>query len=694
MTDATHASANITISPTAPTGASNVTVTTGGEVVTLTNGFTVTSGTPVLISVTPNSGLQGATITSVALVGSFTHFVQGTSVATFGTGITVNALTVTDASHASANITISPTAPTGASNVTVTTGGEVVTLTNGFTVTSGTPVLISVTPNSGLQGATITSVALVGSFTHFVQGTSVATFGTGITVNSLTVTDSSHASANITIAPAAPSGPSNVTVTTGGEVVTLTNGFTVTSGTPVLISVTPNSGLQGATIASVALVGSFTHFVQGTSVATFGTGITVNSLTVTDATHASANITISPTAPAGASNVTVTTGGEVVTLTNGFTVGAGTPVLTSVTPNSGAQGATITSVALVGTFTHFVQGTSVATFGTGITVNSLTVTDATHASANITISPTAPTGASNVTVTTGGEVVTLTNGFTVGAGAPVITLNPLSQSVNALTTVTFTAGATSTPSPTVQWQVSTNGGTIFANIPNATTTSLSFTATGDLSGNQYRAVFTNMTLSSNTTAATLTVTKLTPVITWTNPADMLFGGSLGSGQLNATASVPGTFVYTPPFGTVLPLGNGQTLSVTFTPTDAVNYSTANASVLINVIPISSGGSPANLVTTSVLTRDSNTGQIVVTITIANAGGTTAPAVQITAVSIAGTQTTTVVPIALGNVAPGAQVQTVVRIPGTAGVSGARSTLTISGTVTGGTFGGTTRVTLP
>ena len=420
VTDATHASANITIASGATTGARNVTVTTGGEVVTLTNGFTVGAGSPVLTSVTPKSGEQGATITSVALVGTFTHFVQGTSVATFGAGITVNSLTVTDASHASANITISPTAPTGASNVTVTTGGEVVTLTNGFTVGAGTPVLTSVNPNSGAQGATITSVALVGTFTHFVQGTSVATFGAGITVNSLTVTDATHASANITISPTAPTGASNVTVTTGGEVVTLTNGFTVTAGTPVLTSVNPNSGAQGATITSVALIGTFTHFVQGTSVATFGAGITVNSLTVTEAAQASANITIASGATTGARNVTVTTGGEVVTLTNGFTVGTGTPVLTSVTPNSGLQGATITSVALVGTFTHFVQGTSVATFGTGITVNSLTVTDASHASANITISPTAPPGASNVTVTTGGEVVTLTNGFTVTSGTPVL----------------------------------------------------------------------------------------------------------------------------------------------------------------------------------------------------------------------------------------------------------------------------------
>ena len=46
-------------------------------------------------------------------------------------------------------------------------------------------------------------------------------------------------------------------------------------------------------------------------------------------------------------------------------------------------------------------------------------------------------------------------------------------------------------------------------------------------------------------------------------------------QLNATASVRGTFVYTPAAGAVLAPG-AQTLSVTFTPDDTANYTTATA----------------------------------------------------------------------------------------------------------------------
>ena len=67
--------------------------------------------------------------------------------------------------------------------------------------------------------------------------------------------------------------------------------------------------------------------------------------------------------------------------------------------------------------------------------------------------------------------------------------------------------------------------------------------------------------------------KTTPVITWAAPSAVTYGTALSSTQLDATANVPGTFVYTPAAGTVLNAGS-QTLSVTFTPTDTTNYTTA------------------------------------------------------------------------------------------------------------------------
>ena len=90
--------------------------------------------------------------------------------------------------------------------------------------------------------------------------------------------------------------------------------------------------------------------------------------------------------------------------------------------------------------------------------------------------------------------------------------------------------------------------------------------------------------NSATSTVSVTVNKATPVITWANPAGINFGTALSTTQLNATSGgVAGTFVYTPAAGTVLNPGAGQTLSVTFTPTDTANYNSQSATTTITVI---------------------------------------------------------------------------------------------------------------
>src|SRR6185436_15871322 len=94
------------------------------------------------------------------------------------------------------------------------------------------------------------------------------------------------------------------------------------------------------------------------------------------------------------------------------------------------------------------------------------------------------------------------------------------------------------------------------------------------------------------------VTKATPVITWAAPADIVYGTALSATQLNASASVAGTYVYTPSATTVLAAGAAQSLSVTFTPTDGANYTTASKSALINVLkatPVVTWAAPADIV---------------------------------------------------------------------------------------------------
>ena len=93
----------------------------------------------------------------------------------------------------------------------------------------------------------------------------------------------------------------------------------------------------------------------------------------------------------------------------------------------------------------------------------------------------------------------------------------------------------------------------------------------------------NVYVEQVTTYRIRKITVATPTIAWPAPADIVYGTELGSAQLNAVANVPGTFIYSPPAGTVLSAGTGQTLSVVFTPADTGNYVVATSAVSITVL---------------------------------------------------------------------------------------------------------------
>jgi hypothetical protein len=80
----------------------------------------------------------------------------------------------------------------------------------------------------------------------------------------------------------------------------------------------------------------------------------------------------------------------------------------------------------------------------------------------------------------------------------------------------------------------------------------------------------------------LEVCEIAPTtITWPDPAPIPYGTQLGADQLNAAASVPGAFVYSPAAGCVLAPGQ-YSLSVTFTPEDTEWFEDAQASVTLVV----------------------------------------------------------------------------------------------------------------
>ncbi len=142
-------------------------------------------------------------------------------------------------------------------------------------------------------------------------------------------------------------------------------------------------------------------------------------------------------------------------------------------------------------------------------------------------------------------------------------------------------------------------------------------------------------LAANYAIGTITaageIRPATPVITWPNPAPIVYGTKLSATQLNATANVPGTFVYAPALGALLDAGN-QTLAVTFTPTDTLNYKTlsttrplvvtkANQIITFNALPTKTVGDAPFTISATVDTNNPITFSSDTT-TVATVSGTT------------------------------------------------------------------------
>ena len=106
---------------------------------------------------------------------------------------------------------------------------------------------------------------------------------------------------------------------------------------------------------------------------------------------------------------------------------------------------------------------------------------------------------------------------------PTISSNPQSQSVVTGGSLTFTASADIT-TPTIQWQLSVNGGGNWINLSGATNPTL---ITGPLNsfenGWQVRAIFTNYVGSTTSAAATITITAPTTNVVLPSNAATLSG---------------------------------------------------------------------------------------------------------------------------------------------------------------------------
>jgi hypothetical protein len=90
-------------------------------------------------------------------------------------------------------------------------------------------------------------------------------------------------------------------------------------------------------------------------------------------------------------------------------------------------------------------------------------------------------------------------------------------------------------------------------------------------------------IAATPVSVTFTIARGRPTVTWSRPSNIRYGTRLNTSQLNARASISGSFRYEPATGTALPVGTNQTLRVTFTPADGTDWEQVAASTQITVL---------------------------------------------------------------------------------------------------------------
>jgi CSLREA domain-containing protein len=395
------------------------------------------------------------------------------------------------------------------------------------------------------------------------------------------------------------------------------------------------TGSPAATVADgTASVTATANGLAGTAAYTVtasvsGAGTTASFLLTNTQASTTLTVTPSPTAIAYGQPVTISaaiTPASVLTSspTGTITFYDGLTALTPASTVASANASYMVSVPVVGSHTYAAQ------YGGDTNFSQSSLTSATSSvvvgKASTTLS--GPSSTVNLTYGAGGLITVSVAGqfsgagigapsgsvsYTIGSGtaqsAAIVsgtaTLTiPASQAAGSYTfTVSYSGdgnynAATSIP---VNLVISKATATVTLGSLSQTYTGSALSATATTTPANLTVTFTYNGLTATPTAAgtytvigtvndpnylgsaigTLVINKATPTVAWATPAVITYGTALNATQLDASSPVAGTFAYSPAAGTVLAAGS-QELSVTFTPTDATDYTAATASVTLTV----------------------------------------------------------------------------------------------------------------
>jgi len=468
----------------------------------------------------------GALNLATSAPGTYTvtySFTNGTCPNTTTASVTINALPIANIAYAG-----SPYCATGTASVTQTgQAGGTYSSTAGLSINAATGVINLVTSTAGTYTVTY----------NFTNGTCPNTTTTSVTIDALPIANIAYAGS-----PYCATGTASVTQT--GQ----------TGGTYSSIAGLSINAVTGAINLANSTAGTYTvtySFTNGTCPNTTTTSVTINALPIANIAYAG-----SPYCATGTASVTQTgQAGGTYSSTAGLVIDASTGAINLATSTPGTYTVTY----------GFTNGTCLNTTTASVTINALPVATIVYSG-----SPYCATGTANVTQTgQAGGTYNSGAGLTInpGTGAinlatsipgtytviysfsngscpnittatlivnikPVISVQPLSQSVCLGSSVTLSVTASGIPAPGYQWLKG------LGPIPGATLSTYTIPSVSLSDAGSYKVATNNSYGITTSTSAILTVSPISG------------GGTAASNQTICSGNSPANITLSAYTGTI------------------------------------------------------------------------------------------------------------------------------------------------
>lgn len=517
--------------------------------------------------VSTNGGVNWANVSNGALYSNVTTSALTVTGATASMNgyeyqlVATNSVGPTDSSAALLTVDYAPSFTTQPTSASVTAGNNI-TLTSAASGNPAPTYQWQVSTNGGGTWAPVTNGGVYSNATTSSLTITGATAAMNlyeyevIATNSVAPTTSNAATLTVDFAPSFTTQPAPTTTVDAGGNVTLTAStsadpaatyqWKVSTDGGAFTSISNSGVYSGATTSSLVITGA-TAALNGDAYELVAT----NSVGNQASSAADLTVDFGPSFTAQPSAQTVQAGGT-ATFTAAVSANPAATYQWQVSTNGG------------GTWTPLQN----AGIYSGVTTATLTITQA-PSSLNTNLYQLV---ASNTLGTVDSNTAALTVDYAATFGT-----EPTADTVVEGNNAVFDVSATANPSPTYEWQISTDDGAVWTNLSNnatyggVTTDQLTITDTTlSMNGDEFRSVATNLVSPVDSSAATLTVELNTPSVTSALSDAVTL-------NLAFSYTITGTNSPTSFNATGLPTGlsiNTATGAITGTPTVAGYYSVA------------------------------------------------------------------------------------------------------------------------